>query len=174
MYCRPMAITPKKYNMASNDMLGSLGISGRWQCLGKTAIWASGTMFVSLSSVWLYHKKIHRHIAITHALHLAVYFSKINMMSCIHNIFTKYHSFLSKIRIVLQELFILFFLFFLIQRDSVFYNILELLYQLSLWLCTAQLTDHAEQWLFWENVNFQIPSISSFTTAIIRIRLNTG
>lgn len=91
-----------------------------------------------------------------------------------YNIFTKYHSFLSKIRIVLQELFILLCLFFLIQRDSVFYNILELLYQLSLWLCTAQLTDHAEQWLFWENVNFQIPSISSFTTAIIRIRLNTG
>lgn len=91
-----------------------------------------------------------------------------------YNIFTKYHSFLSKIRIVLQELFILICLFFLIQRDSVFYNILELLYQLSLWLCTAQLTDYAEQWLFWENVNFQIPSISSFTTAIIRIRLNTG
>lgn len=91
-----------------------------------------------------------------------------------YNIFTKYHSFLSKIRIVLQELFILLCLFFFIQRDSVFYNILELLYQLSLWLCTAQLTDHAEQWLFWENVNFQIPSISSFTTAIIRIRLNTG
>lgn len=91
-----------------------------------------------------------------------------------YNIFTKYHSFLSKIRIVLQELFILLCLFFLIQRDSVFYNILELLYQLLLWLCTAQLTDHAEQWLFWENVNFQIPSISSFTTAIIRIRLNTG
>lgn len=91
-----------------------------------------------------------------------------------YNIFTKYHSFLSKIRIVLQELFILLCLFFLIQRDSVFYNILELLYQLSLWLCTAQPTDHAEQWLFWENVNFQIPSISSFTTAIIRIRLNTG
>lgn len=91
-----------------------------------------------------------------------------------YNIFTKYHSFLSKIRIVLQELFILLCSFFFIQRDSVFYNILELLYQLSLWLCTAQLTDHAEQWLFWENVNFQIPSISSFTTAIIRIRLNTG
>lgn len=91
-----------------------------------------------------------------------------------YNIFTKFHSFLSKIRIVLQELFILLCLFFLIQRDSVFYNISELLYQLSLWLCTAQLTDHAEQWLFWENVNFQIPSISSFTTAIIRIRLNTG
>lgn len=87
-----------------------------------------------------------------------------------YNIFTKYHSFLSKIRIVLQELFILLCLFFLIQRDSVFYNILELLYQLSLWLWT----DHAEHWLFWENVNFQIPSISSFTTAIIRIRLNTG
>lgn len=65
-----------------------------------------------------------------------------------YNIFTKYHSFLSKIRIVLQELFILLCLFFFIQRDSVFYNILELLYQLSLWLCTAQLTDHAEQWLF--------------------------
>lgn len=82
MYCRPMAITPKKYNMASNDMLGSLGISGRWQCLGKTAIWASGTMFVSLSSVWLYHKK-QTGIAFIHALHLAVYFSKVNMMSCI-------------------------------------------------------------------------------------------
>lgn len=93
-----------------------------------------------------------------------------------YNIFTKYHSFLSKIRIVLQELFILLCLFFLIQRDSVFYNILELLYQLSLWLCTAQLTDHADQIsdCFGKNVNFQIPSISSFTTAIIRIRLNTG
>lgn len=93
-----------------------------------------------------------------------------------YNIFTKYHSFLSKIRIVLQELFNLFCLFFLIQRDSVFYNILELLYQLSLWLCTAQLTDHADQIsdCFGKNVNFQIPSISSFTTAIIRIRLNTG
>lgn len=93
-----------------------------------------------------------------------------------YNIFTKFHSFLSKIRIVLQELFILLCLFFLIQRDSVFYNILELLYQLSLWLCTAQLTDHADQIsdCFGKNVNFQIPSISSFTTAIIRIRLNTG
>lgn len=142
MYCRPMAITPKKYNMASNDMLGSLGISGRWQCFGKTAIWASGTMFVSLSSVWLYHKKIHWHIAITHALHLAVYFSKVNMMSCI----TFLQSFLFKQNshcITGTFHFILFI--FLIRRDSVFYNILELLYQLSLWLCTAQLTDHADQ-----------------------------
>lgn len=173
MYCRPMAITPKKYNMASNDMLGSLGISGRWQCFGKTAIWASGTMFVSLSSVWLYHKKIHWHIAITHALHLAVYFSKVNMMSCI----TFLQSFLFKqnSHCITGTFHFILFIFFNTKRLCLLQHFRAALSIIIMIMnSTADRSCWSDQWLFWENVNLQIPSISSFTTAIIRIRLNTG